>query len=242
MSASLWGVAFLPARRGSARRWSLEPRRSCAPFQTHPACTWAERRRTQHSKQRTPSAKTRSSPEDVHADNTGSFPKGKRLWGCFDYLAAAVFCQRLNKRQFWNKITQTTVDSLLSLNIPPGRHLALDIVNAETGENISESCGKLLFERDVFFCFLLNFEEKMCEYHEKYGRYATFPIEVNCCFFFLFPFPSLCNNFSKTLQNIQNIQKRHHNGGYLRLFDLQGRSKTGSYEVSLNLEQIQLPN
>lgn len=179
MSASLWGVAFLPALRGSGRRWSLEPRRSCAPFQTHPACTWAETRRTQCSRQRTPSAKTRSSPEDVHADNTGSFPKGKkRLWGCFDYLAAAVFCQRLNKRQFWNKITQTTVDSLLSLNIPPGRHLALDIVNAETGENICESCGKLSFELDVFLCFfLLNFEEKMREYHEKYGRYATFPIE-----------------------------------------------------------------
>lgn len=154
MSASLWGVAFLPARRGSARRWSLEPQRSCAPFQTHPACTWAERRRTQHSKQRTPGAKTRSSPEDVHADNTGSLPKGKRLWGCFDYLAAAVFCQRLNKRQFWNKITQTTVDSLLSLNIPPGRHLALDIVNAETGENICESCGKLVWARRVLVFFV----------------------------------------------------------------------------------------
>lgn len=83
-----------------------------------------------------------------------AFQRGKkRLWGCFDYLAAAVFCQRLNKRQFWNKITQTTVDSLLSLNIPPGRHLALDIVNAETGENICESCGKLSFELDVFLCF-----------------------------------------------------------------------------------------
>lgn len=67
----------------------------------------------------------------VLADNMGSLPKGKRLRGCLDSLAAAVFCQRLNNRRFWNKIVQTTVDSSLSLNILAGRYAALDTVNAE---------------------------------------------------------------------------------------------------------------
>lgn len=111
----------------------------------------------------------------VLADDAGSLPKGKRLRGCFDSLAAAVFCQRLNKKRFRNKIAQTTVDYMLSLNILAGWHAALDIANAETGENICESCGKFSFELNVFW---LNFIEKMCECHEKYARYATFPIKI----------------------------------------------------------------
>lgn len=161
MSASRWGGAFPLALHVSGRRWSLEPRRSCVQFQTHPACTWAHGEKTRNA--------------HVLADNAGSLPKGKRLRGCFDSLAAAVFCQRLNKRPFWNKIAETTADWLLSLNILAGRHAALDMLNAETGENLCESCGKFCFELHVF---CLNFKEKMCECHEKYARNATFPVKI----------------------------------------------------------------